>query len=87
MGEKNRNDFEEMSMGTLYTYIIYTSKGREKYMSKPVIYDNKENLYAKKHFTRFFAKNMEGNMMYFKEPKDSIVYFTDVQTKRVIYDV
>lgn len=62
-------------------------KGGQKYETKPVRYENKENLYAKMAFTRFFAKNMEKNLLYFKEPKDSIVYYTDIQTKRIVYDV
>jgi len=74
LGEKNRNDFEEMR------------QNREKFLNKPILYEGNDNLFAKKLYTRFFKNQMKSDLFYYMNEVDDTVYFADKINKRVLVD-
>jgi hypothetical protein len=61
--------------------------GNAIYEDLPKFYNSKENLFAKKEYTKFFTKEMSENPRYFKTQGDFLIYESDPATKRIIADV
>jgi len=69
------------------TYLFIKKIGNEFFQRVPKLYLGKENLYAKKDYTKFLTKDMSQNLSYFKLPTDYIIYQADTSTKRIYPDV
>ena len=53
----------------------------------PKFYDYKENLFAKRDFSKFFSKEMPHNLSFYKVPDDFVIYEADIRTKALHPDV